>query len=417
MAKVRFVVIGLGGYGLVHIDAVRWLARQGHATLAGVVALEIDRKNRPRVVADLEKEGVALYSSVDDFFDRGVGTTDVLTVPIGIHLHVPVAVRALEAGLHVYCEKPVAATVQEVDRLIAAQTATGMKVAIGFQHIYSVSMQRLKNLVCSGRMGKIRRIALMCSWPRSVQYFHRNEWTGRLRVNNDWILDSPANNAHAHYVLNALYLASSRPDASALPVSVKAELWRAHRIESADTVQAHMTTDDGVEVRVFVTHSGTPPSGPIMQITAERGSAYWINDEGWTTVRMLDGHQEIFDNRKSHALWRFDGFKNLVDAINGTARIICTPEIARAQTLAVNLMHESCPVIGAVPEEFVTELEDWEMYPPNTKGTFRRITDINPAMFVAFQEGAFLSELGLPWTGGTKSQTVSGVGYRQYPAV
>jgi predicted dehydrogenase len=416
MANVRFVVIGLGGYGLVHIDAVRWLARQGLATLVGVVALEIDRKARPQLVADLEKEGVRFYSSVDDFFERGVGTTDALTVPIGIHLHVPVAVRALQAGLHVYCEKPVAATVQEVDRLIAAQKATGLKVAIGFQHIYSVSMQRLKNLVCSGRLGKVSRISLMCSWPRSVQYFHRNEWAGRLRVNDDWILDSPANNAHAHYVLNTLYLASSKPDTSALPVTVKAELWRAHHIESADTVQAHMTTEDGVEVQVFVTHAGAPPSGPIMQVTAERGNAYWINDEGWTTVRTSDGHQEVFNNRDSHALWRFDGFKNFAGAIDGTARVICTPEIARAQTLAVNLMHKSCPVIGTVPEEFVNELEDWEMYPPNTKGMFRRIKDIDAAMFVAIREGAFLSELGLPWTGGMKSETVSGVGFRRFPA-
>jgi predicted dehydrogenase len=416
MANVRFVVIGLGGYGLVHIDAIRWLARQGLARLVGVVALEVDRKARPQVVADLVKEGVTLYGSVDDFFERGVGTTDVLTVPIGIHQHVPVAVRALEAGLHVYCEKPVAATIQEVDRLIAAWVASDRKVAIGYQHIYSVSIQRLKELISTGRMGRIRRIALMCSWPRSVQYFHRNDWTGRLRVDGDWILDSPANNAHAHYVLNALYLASPRPDTAALPVSVKAELWRAHRIESADTVQAHITTDDGTEVQVFVTHSGFPPSGPIMQITAERGSAYWMTDEGWTTVRLSDGHQEVLDNRSSSPLWRFGGFKNFADAINGTARIICTPEIARAQTLAVNLMHESCPVIGTVPEESVTELEDWEMYPPNTKGIFRRIRDIDPAMFVAFHEGAFLSELGLPWTTGIKSKTVSGVGYRHYPA-
>ena len=415
MQPVRFVVIGLGGYGLVHIEAVRWLARRNQGRLAGVVALAIDRKARPQLAAELGSEGVILYGSLEDFFARGVNTTDVVTVPIGIHQHVPVAIRALEAGLHVYCEKPVAATVQEVDRLIEAEARSDRKVAVGFQHLYSVSMQRLKELVTTGRLGKVRDISLMCGWPRSVQYFQRNEWAGRLRVGDDWILDSPANNAHAHYVMNALYLASAEPHAAASPESVRAELWRAHHIESADTVQCHLDTAGGVHVRILVTHAGGAPHGPAMHISADNGRVYWLTDEGRTTVRYADGPQEVFDNR-SHALWRYDGFKNFVDAINGKARVICTPAIARAQTLAVNLMHESCRSIVTVPEAFITEQEDWEMFPPNTRGLFRRITGMDTAMHVAFHEGAFLSELGLEWTAGMESRTVSGVGYRGYPA-
>ncbi len=415
MHTVRFVVIGLGGYGLTHIDAVRWLSRQNQGRLAGVVALDIDRKARPRLAADLEKEGVVLYRSVDDFFDRGVDTTDVLTVPIGIHRHVPVSIRALEAGLHVYCEKPVAATVQEVDRLIEAEARSHRKVAVGFQHLYGVSMRRLKELLTAGRLGTVRDISLMCNWPRSVQYFQRNDWSGHLRVGDDWILDSPANNAHAHYVMNALYLASPRAAEASSPGSVRAELWRAHRIESADTVQCHITTVDGVRVHILVTHAGGAPNGPVMHITADSGRAYWLTDEGCTTVRHADGRLEMFDNR-SHALWRYDAFKNLVQAIHGEAAVICTPAVARAQTLAVNLMHESCRSIHTVPDECVTELEDWEMFPPDTRGLFRRITGIDPAMHVAFHEGVFLSQLGLGWTAGMVSRKVSGDGYRWFPA-
>lgn len=415
MQPVRFVVIGLGGYGLVHIEAIRWLARQNQGRLVGVVALAMDRSARPQLAAELESEGAVLYATVEEFFARGVATADVLTLPIGIHEHVPVAIRALEAGLHVYCEKPVAATVQEVDRLIEAEARSGRKVAIGFQHLGSVSMQRLKGVLTAGRLGTVRDISLMCGWPRSVQYFQRNQWAGRLRVGNDWILDSPANNAHAHYVMNALYLASPQRDEAASPQSVRAELWRAHNIESADTVQSHIETAGGVHVWVLVTHAGGFANGPVMHITCDNGRVYWLTDEGRTTVRYADGRHECYDNC-SHALWRFDGFKNFVDAINGRAKVTCTPEIARAQTLAVNLMHESCRSIVTVPGSHVTEQEDWEMFPPNTKGLFRRITGVDAAMHVAFHEGAFLSELGLAWTAGMESRTVSGTGYREYPS-
>ncbi len=415
MEPVRFVVVGLGGYGLVHIEAVRWLSRNGLGRLAGVVALDFDRNARPAMVADLEKEGVTLYRSVEEFFQRGVPTADVLTVPIGIHQHVPVSCAALEAGLHVYCEKPVAATVQEVDRLIAAEAASHRKVAIGFQHVYGSSMQRLKQLLHAGRIGHVREISLMCGWPRSVKYFQRNEWAGRLKVGPDWILDSPANNAHAHYVMNALFLASTELHHAASPATLRAELWRAHRIESADTVQCRMTTDGGVDVSILVTHANGFANGPIMHVTGDRGRIYWLTDEGRATVIDGSGRPETFDNR-THPLWRYDGFKNLAEAIRTGGPVGCPPVMARAQTLAVNLMHESCRDIVTVPEQYITELEDWEMYPPDTRGVFRRIIGMDEAMHVAFHERAFLSELGLDWTAGMVSRRVAGAGYVKYPA-
>ncbi|MBK7256336.1 MAG: Gfo/Idh/MocA family oxidoreductase [Ignavibacteriae bacterium] len=208
MEPVRFVVIGLGGYGLVHIEAVRWLARQGLGRLTGVVALPVDRAARPDMVASLQQEGVVLYESVEQFMSSGIRTADVLTVPIGIHEHVPVSIAAMEAGLHVYCEKPVAGTVQEVDQLIAARDRTGRHCVIGFQHIYSNSLRQLKARIQGGRLGSLTRATLFSGWPRSKQYFTRNEWTGKLRIGQDWILDSPANNANAHYLLNILYAGS-----------------------------------------------------------------------------------------------------------------------------------------------------------------------------------------------------------------
>jgi predicted dehydrogenase len=412
MEPVRFVVIGLGGYGLVHIDAVRWLARQGLGTLTGVVALPVDRAARPDMVASLQQEGVTLYDSVEQFMDSGTRTTDVLTVPIGIHQHVPVSIAAMEAGLHVYCEKPVAGTVQEVDQLIAARDRTGRHCAIGFQHIYSNSLRQLKARIESGRLGKLTGATLFCGWPRSKQYFSRNDWTGKLRIGKDWILDSPANNANAHYLLSILYAGSHRPGA-ALPRTLSAHLYRANLLESTDTVQLRMVTDEDVRMHVILTHANGGPHGPRMVFTGDRGTAYWQTDEGFTIMRYADGTVENFDNRL-HDKWRYDGFRNFVDAVRGSAQVVCPPELARAQTLAVNLMHDSCPVIRTIDAAYITEAEDWEMFPPNTKGLFRRIRDIDPAMIVAVQEDAFFSELGLPWAAGMTGREVSGVGYTEF---
>jgi predicted dehydrogenase len=400
--KLRFVVVGLGGYGLVHIDAVKWLESRGPGLLSGVVALPVDRKLRPGLVESLRDRNVALYENVDHFFASGLDTADVLTVPVGINLHVPISVRALRAGLHVYCEKPVAATIQEVDRLIAAEKETGRTVAIGFQHITSYSMQQLKSRICDGRLGRAINIRLMCGWPRSVQYYTRNDWAGRLRLGRDWILDSPANNAHAHYLLNTLYLSSTEQGATGTPVELQAELYRANPIESADTVQLRIRTREGTAVFVTLAHANGKPVGPFMEIECEHGRATWRSDEGKTVVTYRNGTREEFDNL-THEQWRFDGFSDLAEAVRERRSPLCTPAVARPHTLTIHAMHEIAPPIVTIPEEFITETEDWEMFPPDTKGTFRRVKEMDEYLKSALDEGKFFSELGAPWATHTRS--------------
>jgi predicted dehydrogenase len=403
MEKLRFVVIGLGGYGLAHIEAVDWLAEQGLGTLAGVVALDVDRGQRPSLVESLQQRHVALYDSVEHFMSAGISTTDVLTVPIGINMHVPVSIAAMRAGLHIYCEKPVAATVQDVDQLIAAQKETDKRVAIGFQHIYSNSIRRLKTLICNGKLGRVQSVTLMCGWPRSRQYYVRNSWAGKLRLNGDWILDSPANNAHAHYVLNTLYLCSPEEHASAIPQEVRAELYRANAIESADTVQIQCTTTEGSKVFVILTHANAFANGPWMQLECDNGKAYWQTDSGNTIIRYKNGDTEELDNL-IHDKWRYEGFRDLVHAVQQGSEPLCTPELARPHTLMINAMHESCPEITPITDKYVLEVEDWEMFPPDTKGMFRRVQGMDDHMKVALGERRLFSEMKLPWAMSSSSQ-------------
>ena len=415
MDPVRFAVVGLGGYGLVHMKAVGWLAKEGLARLVGVVALESDREQRPDLVGDLLAQHCTLYKSVDEFIAGAAGSADVLTVPVGINMHVPVSIAAMRAGLDVYCEKPVAATVQEVDALIAAKKETGRRIAIGYQHMYSRSIQELKARVCDGRLGSVRSLSLMCGWPRSETYYGRNEWAGKMRVGKDWILDSPANNAHAHYLMNALYLCSAEKGEADIPSELSAELYRANRIESPDTVLLRFATTGGSSVFVILTHANGKENGPSMRLECERGRAYWQADNGVTFVRYGDGRTEEFDNLV-HDNWRYEGFRDLVGAIRDRRDPLCTPELARAQTLTVNAMHESCPEIGVVPDGCVAIAEDWEMFPQGTRGIFHRIRNLDESMNVAIQESMFFSEMGISWARDIKSSSVSVREYSRFPS-
>jgi predicted dehydrogenase len=352
---------------------------------------------------------------VDHFTSTGLSTTDVLTVPIAINMHVPTSIAAMRAGLHVYCEKPVAATVQEVDQLIAAEKETRRRIAIGFQHIYSNSIRKLKSRICDGRLGKVERLALVCGWPRSQQYYARNEWAGKLRVGTDWILDSPANNAHAHYVLNALYLCSPDPEASANPFELRAELYRANRIEGPDTVQMQFNTTDGSRVFIILTHSNSRENGPYMHLDCEHGKVYWQTDNGKTIVRYKNGNVEEFDNL-THDKWRYEGFRDFVHAVHQGRDPLCTPKLARSHSLIINAMHESCAEITSISEEYISVAEDWEMFPPDTKGMFRRVRGMDEYMKVALEERCFFSELDIPWAKPSPSMPFRVRDYTHFPS-
>jgi predicted dehydrogenase len=415
MKPLRFAVVGLGGYGLVHINAVRWLATQDLASLVGVVALPVDRALRPDVVRDLLDAKCRLYENVDQFLAEGAATADVLTVPVGIHMHVPVSVAAMRAGLHVYCEKPAAATVQEVDSLIASKKETGRHVAIGYQHIYSNAVRQLKSRICDGRLGRVRSLSLMCGWPRSETYYGRNEWTGKLRVGKEWILDSPANNAHAHYLMNALFLCSVEEGTADVPAEVRAELYRANSIEGPDTVLLDLAMTGGSRAFVAFTHANGKENGPCMRLECERGIAYWQTDSGNSIIRYSDGRTEEFDNLVDDN-WRYEGLREFVLAVREGREPLCTPELARAQTLTVDAMHECCPEVAVIPDRFVTLTEDWEMFPPGTKGMFHRVRGLDEYMYVAFRERCFFTDLGVPWARPSRLRAFRPEHYTRYPS-
>ena len=380
----------------MHLNAVDWLEKQGLAKLAGVVAIEYDRWRFPEKIQNLIARNIPLYSSIEDFFQRGKNSAEVLTVPIGIHQHVPVSLAALKAGLHVYCEKPAAATIQEVDELIAAQKRFGKLVTIGYQYMYSQSIQKLKTRICQGRLGAVKNAALVCAWPRSEAYYARNDWAGRLQKDGHWVLDSPMNNAMAHYLQNLLYLASPTEFESAVPAAVTAELYRGWQLESCDTALLRIKCDNGSLLHFYATHSSETMFGPEMELRCENGVVQWKKFNGETTIHYNDGSKEKIAN--SDEFWMYAGFRNFVQAIRGEARLVCPPEACRSHTLAVNAAHESCPAIASFPPELTyTETAPETIPSPAPTGVFHRVRGLDQWLREAYENEKLFSETEKPW--------------------
>lgn len=83
---------------------------------------------------------------------------DAIYNPLPNHLHIPWTIKAMEAGKHVLCEKPIALTADEAQQLVAARERTGKLVAEAFMVRFHPQWLRAREIVQSGALGEVRSI-------------------------------------------------------------------------------------------------------------------------------------------------------------------------------------------------------------------------------------------------------------------
>lgn len=100
---------------------------------------------------------------------------DAVYVPLPNHLHVDWSIRALEAGKHVLCEKPVGMDVGEIDRLIAARDRSGRLAAEAFMIVHHPQWQRARQLLAEGGVGRLLHVNAVFSYYNNDAANIRNQ--------------------------------------------------------------------------------------------------------------------------------------------------------------------------------------------------------------------------------------------------
>ncbi|WP_420860712.1 Gfo/Idh/MocA family protein [Algirhabdus cladophorae] len=83
---------------------------------------------------------------------------DAVYIPLPNHLHIEWAHKALEAGKHVLCEKPIALQADEIDALIALRDKTGLLAAEAYMIVHHPQWQRAKHLLQDGAIGELMHV-------------------------------------------------------------------------------------------------------------------------------------------------------------------------------------------------------------------------------------------------------------------
>ena len=381
---IRTAIIGVSGFGATHCkDLIREVEKERLAVTAATI---INPEEEAEKVARLKQLGATIYDDYHEMLGAHAGNLELCMIPTGIGLHEPMTVAALEAGANVFVEKPAAGTIQEVQAMEAAQAKANRFVAVGYQNMYEPLWRKLKERVQSGAIGRLQSVAGYATWPRPDSYYARNNWAGRQRAGDRWVLDSPINNAMAHFVMQTLFAAGDAPERRARPIHVEAELYRAREIENLDTACLRAQTREGVQVYFAGTHCSAHNVGPIIEFRGTEGVVRWTFEGA---VLEKEGRQvETFQNLQGKL--REAIFDEVIARIRGKNSFICDLDLAKGQTLMINAAQESTP-IHSIASSLIERTEA-------NGDQFSIIPGIDDLLETAWRDEKLFSEAGAPWT-------------------
>lgn len=167
--KIKFAVVGCGHIGKRHAEMID---RNGESEL---VAL-IDVKDSSEL--GIGKFNAPFFKSLEDFLKSDIDV-DVINIASPNGFHAEQALKCLEAKKHIVVEKPMGLTKQDAEKVIFKALHAHKHVFAVMQNRYSPPSVWIKDLIESGKLGKVFMVQLNCYWNRDNRYYKKESWHGK----------------------------------------------------------------------------------------------------------------------------------------------------------------------------------------------------------------------------------------------
>ena len=253
MEEVRIGVVGLGGMGINHIGSIE--------KTDGIRLTAVCDARKEVVEEQATKNKVEAFLEFDEMIKAGI--VDAVLIATPHYFHTPLAIAALEAGIHVLTEKPVAVHKADVEKMIAAyEKHPELKFAAMFQMRTMGIWKKLKSLIVNGELGKIKRINwIITNWYRTQAYYDGGGWRATWKGEGGGVLLNQC--PHQLDLFQWLF---------GMPSKIRATcaLGKYHNIEVEDDVTAFCEYPEG-HTGVFITSTGEYPGTNRLEIACDRG--------------------------------------------------------------------------------------------------------------------------------------------------
>jgi predicted dehydrogenase len=178
----------------------------------------------------------------------------ILGTPSGRHAEQGIA--AAQRGLHVLTEKPIDIATKNADALIAAADKANVKLAVIFQDRLKPNIQRLKQWLDRGLLGKLLLVDARVKWYRPPDYYSSSRWRGTCALDGGGAL-----------INQALHTVDLLRTATVL-----------HKIEAEDTAVANLEFASGAVGTLVATTAAYPGYPRRLEITGTEGTVILEHD-------------------------------------------------------------------------------------------------------------------------------------------
>lgn len=260
---VKIAVVGAGIMGKAHIHDIATLE---NTELAAVC--DVDHAIADTYAAEMH---VPAYYDYRDLLEHEA--LDAILVSTPHYAHTPISIAALQKGIHVLVEKPIAVHIKDASQMIAAyeeakQTHPKLVFAAMFMQRTYGYWQTIKALIDGGELGQLVRTTwLITDWFRTQSYYNNGGWRATWQGEGGGVLlnQSPHN-------LDLYQWFVGMPKR----ITGFAALGKYHRIEVEDEVTAYFEHENGM-IGHFITSTAESPGTNRLEIVGEQGKLVYEN--------------------------------------------------------------------------------------------------------------------------------------------
>lgn len=282
MEKVRFGIVGFGNMGTGHANNFI----DGKIENGIVTAIcEINPEKRKKIESDWLpkfKNEVKVFADAEEMFRSGL--CDVAMIEIPHYDHPSMAIKAMDAGLHVIVEKPAGVYTKQVKEMLEHAKGSDRILSMMFNQRTNPAFIKMRELVQSGAIGEIKRTNwIITNWYRSQQYYDSGDWRATWDGEGGGVLYNQA----PHQLDLFQWIVGMMPSR----VRAFCHFGKWHNIEVEDDVTAYVEYPNGA-TGVFITTTADAPGTNRFEITGTKGTL--IYEPCRLTVKTLGVEEREF---------------------------------------------------------------------------------------------------------------------------
>ncbi|MHA1757549.1 MAG: Gfo/Idh/MocA family protein, partial [Promethearchaeota archaeon] len=173
MKKLRYALIGCGRISSKHVESI--IANHNkYLPIACVDIIKDKAQNSASMIEKFFNREIKVYTSYEDLLDKE--ELDVIAIATPSGSHAEIALKALENDVNVICEKPMALSTYDCDKLIEKEKKSTAKMIIVMQNRYNKPIRKLKEAIEKNELGKIYHGQISVRWNRNKEYYSQAEW-------------------------------------------------------------------------------------------------------------------------------------------------------------------------------------------------------------------------------------------------